>query len=78
VKQTRSIRWGVIGLGWFGEVHAEVLSSMPGIELAAVCTHRAVHILPTATWHRLLSGYQGRARAANGPSTRALINSSLR
>ncbi|MGO8749032.1 MAG: Gfo/Idh/MocA family protein [Thermoguttaceae bacterium] len=41
MKQSRSIRWGVIGLGWFGEVHAEVLASMPGIELAAVCTRRA-------------------------------------
>ena len=38
---TRAVRWGVIGLGWFGEVHAEVLSQMPGIELAALCTRRA-------------------------------------
>jgi UDP-N-acetylglucosamine 3-dehydrogenase len=36
-----TVRWGVIGLGWFGEVHAEVLAAMPGIELAAVCTRRA-------------------------------------
>ena len=36
----KTVRWGVIGLGWFGEVHAEVLSQMPGIELAAVCTRR--------------------------------------
>jgi len=41
MKQSRTVRWGVIGLGWFGEVHAEVLASMPGIELAAVCTRRA-------------------------------------
>jgi UDP-N-acetylglucosamine 3-dehydrogenase len=34
------IRWGVIGLGWFGEVHADTLAGMPGIELAAVCTRR--------------------------------------
>jgi UDP-N-acetylglucosamine 3-dehydrogenase len=40
MKQSRSLRWGVIGLGWFGEVHAEVLSAMPGIEVAAVCTRR--------------------------------------
>jgi UDP-N-acetylglucosamine 3-dehydrogenase len=36
-----TVRWGVIGLGWFGEVHAEALSQMPGIELAALCTRRA-------------------------------------
>lgn len=40
MKHSRTLRWGVIGLGWFGEVHAEVLSAMPGIELAAVCTRR--------------------------------------
>ena len=40
MKYSRTLRWGVIGLGWFGEVHAEVLSAMPGIELAAVCTRR--------------------------------------
>ena len=31
----KTIRWGIIGLGWFGEVHAEILAGMPGIELAA-------------------------------------------
>ena len=36
----RPIRWGVLGLGWFGEVHADTLASTPGIELAAVCTRR--------------------------------------
>lgn len=36
----KPVRWGIIGLGWFGEVHAEALSTMPGIELAAVCTRR--------------------------------------
>jgi UDP-N-acetylglucosamine 3-dehydrogenase len=37
---TKTLRWGVIGLGWFGEIHAETLSAMPGIELAALCTRR--------------------------------------
>lgn len=41
MKPSGSVRWGVIGLGWFGEVHAEVLASMPGIELVAVCTRRS-------------------------------------
>jgi len=34
------IRWGAIGLGWFGEIHVETLAGMPGIELAALCTRR--------------------------------------
>ena len=37
---TRAVRWGIIGLGWFGEIHAETLSAMPGIELTALCTRR--------------------------------------
>ncbi len=35
-----NVRWGVIGLGWFGEIHADTLAQMPGIELAAFCTRR--------------------------------------
>jgi UDP-N-acetylglucosamine 3-dehydrogenase len=33
-----SIRYGIIGLGWFGEKHAEVASQLTGVELRAVCT----------------------------------------
>jgi UDP-N-acetylglucosamine 3-dehydrogenase len=40
VAVAKTVRWGVIGLGWFGEVHVDALSAMPGIELAAVCTRR--------------------------------------
>lgn len=36
----KTIRWGIIGLGWFGEIHAETLAGMAGIELAALCTRR--------------------------------------
>jgi UDP-N-acetylglucosamine 3-dehydrogenase len=39
-KGDRTLRWGVIGLGWFGEIHADALAGMPGIELAALCTRR--------------------------------------
>lgn len=34
------VRFGIIGLGFFGEKHAEVLADMRGVELAAVCTRR--------------------------------------
>lgn len=37
---SQPVRWGVIGLGFFGEVHAEVLATMPGVELTALCTRR--------------------------------------
>ena len=40
MSKTETVRWGVIGLGWFGEVHADTLAGMPGIELAGLCTRR--------------------------------------
>ena len=32
------IKYGVIGLGWFGEKHCEALASVPGVELHSLCT----------------------------------------
>ena len=32
------LRMGVIGLGWFGEIHCETIAGVPNIELAALCT----------------------------------------
>ena len=34
------VRIGVIGLGWFGEIHCEAIAGIPGFELAALCTRR--------------------------------------
>ena len=42
--KTNPIRWGVLGLGWFGEVHADTLSTTPGVELAAFCTRREARL----------------------------------
>ncbi len=38
MSSLENIRWGILGLGWFGEVHADTLSTTPGVELAAICT----------------------------------------
>ncbi|MEN6558514.1 MAG: Gfo/Idh/MocA family oxidoreductase [Thermoguttaceae bacterium] len=48
MSDTKTIRWGIIGLGWFGGIHAETLSTMPGIELAAVCTRRTQRLQEVA------------------------------
>jgi UDP-N-acetylglucosamine 3-dehydrogenase len=34
------LRIGVIGLGWFGEIHCETIAGVPNLELAALCTRR--------------------------------------
>ena len=36
----RQIRCGVIGLGWFGEKHCEILHDLPLANLHSVCTRR--------------------------------------
>ena len=36
----KRIKFGVIGLGWFGEKHCEVLLDLPQVELFALCTRR--------------------------------------
>jgi len=35
-----TVKYAVIGLGFFGEKHAEVLSGMPEVDLVSVCTRR--------------------------------------
>ncbi len=36
----KNLKYGIIGLGYFGEKHAEVMSNMRGVELAAVSTRK--------------------------------------
>ena len=33
-----TIKYGVIGLGWFGQKHCEALAAIPGVELHSLCT----------------------------------------
>jgi UDP-N-acetylglucosamine 3-dehydrogenase len=32
------IKWGIIGLGWFGEYHGDALAGLPNAEIYALCT----------------------------------------
>lgn len=36
----KTIGYGIIGLGFFGEKHAEVAAALPNVDLRAVCTRR--------------------------------------
>lgn len=38
------VKHGVIGLGWFGGKHCEVLNDIPNIELYALCTRTESHL----------------------------------
>ncbi len=45
----KKLRHGVIGLGFFGEYHADVVSSTAQMELTAVCTRRQARLDEVAT-----------------------------
>ncbi|MDD5598518.1 MAG: Gfo/Idh/MocA family oxidoreductase [Victivallaceae bacterium] len=53
----KKIRYGIIGLGFFGEKHAEVLSSMPDVELSAVSTRRPDRLKEIAERFRVPRSY---------------------
>ena len=42
------IKYGVIGLGWFGEKHLEALSAIPNVELHALCTRNPERLAEVA------------------------------
>ena len=42
------IKYGVIGLGWFGEKHCEALAGLPNVELHALCTRDATRLASVA------------------------------
>lgn len=45
----KTIRCGVIGLGWFGEKHCEVLHDLPQAELHSLCTRTPERLAEVAT-----------------------------
>jgi len=51
------LRIGVIGLGWFGEVHCDAISAVPSLELAALCTRTESRLDELATKHRVKNAY---------------------
>ena len=53
----RTVKYGVIGLGFFGDKHAEVLADMPGVELAAVCTRRPARLREIAERYGVAKTY---------------------
>ena len=65
-------RWGVIGLGYFGEVHAHTLSTMPNIQLAALCTRRAERLGELADRYNVKKRYTDYRELLADPSIDAI------
>ncbi len=57
----KKIKYGVIGLGWFGEKHCEALAGLPNVELHALCTRdpsRLAALAKTFSVRRTFTDYQ--------------------
>ncbi|MDX6629298.1 MAG: UDP-N-acetylglucosamine 3-dehydrogenase [Gaiellales bacterium] len=51
------LRIGVIGLGWFGEIHCETIVGVPSLELVALCTRTPERLAAMATTFGVSSTY---------------------
>lgn len=70
--EDRKVRWGVIGLGWFGEIHADTLAQMPGIELAGLCTRRSQRVQELGDRHGVAGRYADYRELLADPSIDAV------
>lgn len=48
LSHMKRIKYGVIGLGWFGEKHLEALAAIPNIGLHALCTRNPARLAEVA------------------------------
>ena len=37
-ESMNKIKWGIIGIGWFGEYHGDALAGLPNVEIYGLCT----------------------------------------
>lgn len=57
----KTIKYGVIGLGWFGEKHCEALAAIPNVEIHSLCTRtesRLAEVAKTFGVKRTFTSYK--------------------
>ncbi len=68
----RAVRWGVIGLGWFGEIHADTLAGLEGIELAALATRRPQRLQELGDRYQVAARYTDYRELLADPAVEAV------
>ena len=53
-----TLRIGVIGLGWFGEIHCDAIVGVPNLQLAALCTRRPERLKALAQKYGVKKAYR--------------------
>lgn len=72
MSEVDTVRWGVVGLGYFGEVHAHTLSTMPNVQLAALCTRREQRLGELADRYNVEKRYTDYRQLLADPSIDAI------
>jgi UDP-N-acetylglucosamine 3-dehydrogenase len=54
---SEQVRIGLVGLGWFGKLHAAVLGKLPDVELAAVCDPQPDEVAALVARHEGARGF---------------------
>ena len=66
------LRIGVIGLGWFGEIHCDAIMGIPNLELTALCTRKPERLKALATKYGVKSTYRDYRELLADPSIDAV------
>ena len=66
------LRIGVIGLGWFGEIHCDAIMGIPNLELAALCTRKPDRLKALAQKYGVQKSYRDYRELLADPSIDAV------
>jgi len=69
----RITRFGVIGLGWFGEKHFQVLSRLPNVKVEALCSRTRERAVELARKYGVDNIYTDWSKIAEDPNIDAVI-----
>jgi predicted dehydrogenase len=53
----KRVKYGVIGLGWFGQKHCEALAALPNVKLHSLCTRNPTRLAELATSFEVQNTY---------------------
>jgi len=69
----KTVRVGVVGLGWFGEKHLQILSQFPNVEVVAVCSRTEARAKEVAKRYGVKTTYNDWNKLAKDPRIDAVI-----
>ncbi len=68
----RVVRCGVVGLGWFGEKHLQVLSQLPNVKVTAICSRSRERAVELARKYGVETTYTDWSKIAADPNIDAV------